>query len=268
MRRFRCFARLLLLWLLTCGARGDVADLLAWQRQGDSGAFISSGFYDWRGPSKYRSRPGLHAGYDIAMLAGSRVRTPWPGEVVAITPWYGEEFGVTLRLPNGLEATFGHIAPSVSLGQVLARGAVVGRVVVDHVDVKVRNASGYVDFGVEKMVLAGSSPPPSAGEPVQLSVAQRQAAAEAYARYGVELERLARDEAQIRWGLLSRARVQERRERLQNLRPLARIHAELVGKSLPRKPGPEQSFQDSGGRPVADFLLEVSAEKSERVSPP
>jgi len=254
---------LLLLWLSSLPAVADLANLLAWQRQGDSGAYVSSGFHDWRGLSKYRSRPGIHAGYDIAMLAGSSVRTPWPGTVVAITPWYGAEYGVTVRLPNGWEATFGHISPSVSLGRVLQRGDRLGDVVVDHVDVKIQDAGGYVDFGVHKVRLAGLPSPPvsvTQSSPPQLPAAQKQAAADAYLQYSAAVAALAEEEAQIRLGLLPPKAAQQRRSQLERLRPLARMHTELTGTSLPKKAGATELGEDTG-RPVADFLLDLPEEK-------
>jgi Peptidase family M23 len=128
-------------------ASAQLDRLLQFQKVGDPGAFVSSGFHDWRTVSKYRRSPGLHFGYDIAMLARSPVRAAWPGEVVAITPWYGSEYGVTVRDGQGYEATYGHISPSVVLGQEVRVGDILGRVVVDHVDVKMRNSLGiFVDF--------------------------------------------------------------------------------------------------------------------------
>jgi len=142
--------RLLLLALLhvmSHSASAELNRLLEFQRLGDSGAYISSGFHDWRTVSKYRRQPGLHAGYDIAMLANSPVRAAWSGTVIRIAPWYGSEYGVTVRDPSGYEATYGHISPSVRAGQSVRAGDILGRVVVDHVDVKICNQKGaFVDF--------------------------------------------------------------------------------------------------------------------------
>lgn len=255
---------LLLLWLVSAPALADLADLLSWQRQGDSGAYVSSGFHDWRGVSKYRSRPGLHAGYDIAMLAGSSVRTPWPGTVVAITPWYGAEYGVTVRLPNGWDATFGHISPSVGVGQALRRGDKLGEVVVDHVDVKIRDAHGYVDFGVDRIRLAGPSlPPPISARPsgsASIPAAQKQAAADAFRQYKAGVAALAEEEARVRLGLLSPKVAQQRRSLLQQLRPLARAHAQWSGTPLPRKVETTDPVRDAG-RPVADSLLGLTGQE-------
>lgn len=153
--------------------------LLLLQQVGDPGAYVSSGFHDWRGVSQYRSVPGIHAGYDIAMLAGSPVRAAWPGTVVAVTPWYGSEYGVTVQ-SAGFSVTYGHISPGVAVGDPVEVGTVLGTVVVDHVDVKMRAASGdYVDFGAGSVAVA----PPL---PVESREARRE-------RLIAERDRLARE---------------------------------------------------------------------------
>jgi peptidase M23-like protein len=142
-----------LLLVLSIPASADLGKLLQYQKIGDPGAYVSSGFHDWRTVSKYRRNPGLHAGYDIAMLAGSPVRAAWPGKVVAITPWYGQEHGVTIQHSDGHEATYGHITPRVTVGQSVQVGDILGAVVVDHVDVKVRDSGGaFVDFASRRLV--------------------------------------------------------------------------------------------------------------------
>lgn len=239
----RFFGILCLLVLLTGTALADLNQLLKWQQVGDSGAFVSSGFHDWRTVSKYRRNPGLHAGYDIAMLAGSEVRTPWPGVVTAVTPWYGEEVGVTLQLSDGFEVTFGHLVASVAPGRRLAAGEVVGRVVVDHVDVKMRDGLGRpFDFGESPLVLQPETAPPA----MQDLKAEYQAFAE-------QLERVARLQYQVGLGLATRRSLDEAVERLERLRPLALRHAQRSGSNLPKKPafgGPAQN-----ARPVTDRLL-------------
>lgn len=133
--------------LLMSPGVAELERLLEFQKVGDAGAFVSSGFHDWRTVSKYRSRAGIHGGYDIAMLAGAEVRAAWSGEVVAISRWYGSEYGVTVRSSTGHEATYGHISPLVRVGEAVKSGDVLGTVVVDHVDVKVRDRFGsLVDF--------------------------------------------------------------------------------------------------------------------------
>ncbi|MBQ7567639.1 hypothetical protein IJT17_02425 [bacterium] len=111
-------------------------------------AWVSSTFYEPRSVSIYRRHAGLHLGYDIAMPAGAEVRVGWPGRVVSIAPWYTNQWGVTVLSGNGTEVTYGHIVPSVKVGDVLNTGSVVGVVSLDHVDVKMRDANGnYVPFG-------------------------------------------------------------------------------------------------------------------------
>lgn len=164
--------RLLLLWLFLSGiCRADLDYLLQLQRQGDPGAYVSSGFDDWRTVSKYRRQAGLHFGYDIAMLAGSPVRAAWPGVVVDVVPWYGQEYGVRVRSPEGFEVTYGHLRPSLRVGQPVAEGEVVGTVVVDHVDVKMLGSDGlYVDFAR----LAGRPPPAQPVQPTEPAVKPRE----------------------------------------------------------------------------------------------
>lgn len=112
-----------------------------------SPAWVSSGFHDWRTVSKYRSRAGLHLGYDIAMPFGSPVAAAWSGVVVAVTPWTSTEYGVTVKSPEGWEVTYGHIAPGVSVGAKVHSGTIIGTIASDHVDVKMRDATGaYVPF--------------------------------------------------------------------------------------------------------------------------
>lgn len=249
----------LLLWVLvTTPAWADLQELLRLQRLGDSGAYVSSGFHDWRTTSVYRRRAGLHAGYDIAMLAGSAVRTPWAGRVVAVTPWYGREVGVTLELANGWEVTFGHITSAVVVGQRVRGGELLGRVVVDHVDVKVRGRSGsYVDFAVHKIptsswtVEAGLTDPAPA---LALTAQEKKAAKRAFAEYSETLELLANSEAKVRSGLLPRNSLQSSYDRLKALRPLALQHVEWSGQKLPQRSKAEIEAEGPS-RPTTDLLL-------------
>jgi hypothetical protein len=118
------------------------------QRQFCPSATVTAGFYDWRTESKYRSKAGLHLGYDVAMPAGSPVVAGWPGQVTEVHQWLGSEYGVTVVSPSGFETTYGHISPKVKSGDVLNAGDVVGSVVNDHVDIKMRGPDGmYYDFG-------------------------------------------------------------------------------------------------------------------------
>src|SRR5262249_16960524 len=100
------------------------------------GAQVISGFNDWRTVSRYRSQAGLQLGYDVALPYGSNVPAVWGGRVVAIVPWYGPQYGISVESPDGVRTTYGHLVPLVTTGQVLQPGQSVGRTVIDHVDVK------------------------------------------------------------------------------------------------------------------------------------
>lgn len=137
----------LLLWVWLAGVTGAetrLEQLLREQRQHYAGAVVTSGFYDARGISRYRSQPGLHSGYDIALPAGTRVRAAWPGTVRAIVPWAVGEWGVEVVHSDGTAATYGHIAPLVEVGRRVSAGESVGTVARDHVDVKMRDAQGVL----------------------------------------------------------------------------------------------------------------------------
>lgn len=126
----------------------DVGDFVLLQQRHFPGAVLTSGFYDWRTTSKYRSQAGLHLGYDIAMPYGCPFSAGWSGTVVAITPWYGEETGITVVSPDGTSVTYGHVRAQVNIGQQVMPGDVLGTIASDHVDVKMRDGQGnYVDFG-------------------------------------------------------------------------------------------------------------------------
>ena len=130
------------------GSVADVTGLVALQRTLCPEAVLTSGFYDWRTVSRYRRNPGLHLGYDIAMPAGTPVRAGWPGTVVSVAPWTEGEWGLTVRSASGTEVTYGHIRPSLSVGDPVRVGTIVGSISIDHVDVKMRDLAGnYVDFG-------------------------------------------------------------------------------------------------------------------------
>ncbi|MBI3927775.1 MAG: peptidoglycan DD-metalloendopeptidase family protein [Armatimonadetes bacterium] len=128
----------------------SLEDLVELNRRNYPGTWVTSGFYDWRTVSKYRTNPGLHLGYDIAMPYGAPVSAAWSGIVVAVTPWYGSEYGVTVEAPDGTRVTYGHISPTVSVGASIAPGQIIGTIASDHVDVKMRDEQGnYVAFGSE-----------------------------------------------------------------------------------------------------------------------
>ena len=122
--------------------------LVALQRQHYPQAWVSSTFYDYRTVSMYRRNAGLHLGYDIAMPFGCAVSAGWDGVVTDIIPWTDTEWGVTVTDASGLSVTYGHITPLVSVGQRVKAGGIVARIASNHVDVKMRDASGqYVPFG-------------------------------------------------------------------------------------------------------------------------
>lgn len=126
----------------------SLAALLATQRRSWPQAWVSSTFYDWRTTSKYRRQAGLHLGYDIAMPHGSTVIAAWPGRVVSVAPWYGQEFGISVESADGTIATYGHVAPLVQVGDSVSSGDTLGTIASDHVDVKLRDPSGrYLAFG-------------------------------------------------------------------------------------------------------------------------
>lgn len=121
-------------------------------------AEVTSGFYDWRAVSMYRSSAGLHLGYDIALNAGRSVPAGWSGTVVALVPWTDTEYGICVELPTGYRVTYGHLFPTVKEGDVIAAGQFVGTVARDHVDIKVKDGSGgYFDWGAAVGVLGGSN---------------------------------------------------------------------------------------------------------------
>ena len=135
------------------GAR-DLADYVALQQRNFPGAVVTSGFYDWRTTSRYRGHAGLHLGYDVAMPYGCPFSAGWSGTVTAITPWSGEEYGITVVNPDGSSVTYGHVAARVTIGQQVMAGDILGTIAYNHVDVKMRDASGnYVDFGGNGRVL-------------------------------------------------------------------------------------------------------------------
>lgn len=138
---------------------GGVARLLQAQRAHYADAFVSGTFYDWRTVSRYRSQPGLHLGYDVAMPAGTPVAAAWPGTVVAVIPWSDGEWGVCVESPNGVRTTYGHVVPAVDPGAPVKPGTTLGHVSRDHLDVKMRDVSGdYLDFGENQQVAAMPGP--------------------------------------------------------------------------------------------------------------
>lgn len=131
--------------LNTCS---DLDGYLSLVRKVDPYAFVTGWFWDWRGISIYRKSAGFHLGYDIAMPAGTLVPVGWAGTVRDITLWADGEWGITVVTTNNYSITYGHLSPRVSLGNWVNVGDIVGVVVIDHVDIKIRNSTGnFVDFG-------------------------------------------------------------------------------------------------------------------------
>jgi len=138
--------------------RAPAADLEAYVRllsRTSPGAVVTGRFADWRAPSVYRSVAGLHNGYDIAYPPGTRIVAGWPGRVTGVLQWYGAEHGITVESPQGFRTTYGHLSPKVALGAWVGPGDVVGTVVNDHVDVKMRDDAGFIDFGRSVPLLPG-----------------------------------------------------------------------------------------------------------------
>ena len=140
----------------------DLASYVSLLARTSPKASVSGRFTDWRSPSVYRRAAGRHNGYDVSLAAGQPALAGWPGHVTAVTPWYGREFGVTVVSPQGFSTTYGHIAPCVRVGMRVEPGDILGLVVVDHVDVKMRDSAGrFFDFarGVPGDTVATSTPP-------------------------------------------------------------------------------------------------------------
>lgn len=139
----------------TAPAVQSLNGLVELQRRHWPSAVVTSGFYDWRTVSQYRSRAGLHLGYDIAMPYGVPVSAGWGGTVVSVANWSGAEYGITVRSSDGTEVTYGHLSPSVSVGDAVNAGDVIGTIASDHVDVKMQDGSGsYVAFGEGETISA------------------------------------------------------------------------------------------------------------------
>lgn len=146
----------------------DLAAYVTLLSRTSPGGVVTGRFADWRSPSIYRRVSGRHNGYDVALKAGSPAVAGWAGRVSAVTPWYGREYGVTVISPDGFRTTYGHIAPSVRVGAHVEPGDVVGIVVVDHVDIKMKDSSGkFVDFArgvpLENLVAVKSAEKASPG---------------------------------------------------------------------------------------------------------
>lgn len=126
----------------------DLESYLRLLRKVDPYAVITSGFWDWRTVSVYRSRAGYHLGYDIGMPRGTAVPAGWDGRVITVASWGMGEWGVTILTERGYCITYGHVTPFVSEGMQIKAGMAVGSVSVHHVDIKITDPQGnYIDFG-------------------------------------------------------------------------------------------------------------------------
>jgi hypothetical protein len=101
-------------------------------------AQVTSGFDDYRPGRK-------HNGYDVGLDAGTPVPAGWGGVVTKIEPWYGDEHCITVRVGD-VDVNYGHVIPTVKVGQVLRRGDILGTVAYDHVDIKMHDGQSYIDF--------------------------------------------------------------------------------------------------------------------------
>ena len=149
-------------------------DVLQWQRRSYPAATVTSGFWDPRGVSRYRSQPGVHWGYDIAMPYGARVHCAWPGTVEAILPWHGSEVGVRVRHSDGSCATYGHVHALVSVGKRVESGDIIASIASDHLDVKMRDPQGQpFDFGSGRSALLVGAAAPDTRELVREQLKER-----------------------------------------------------------------------------------------------
>jgi len=138
--------------------QNDLQSYLRLAHKVDPYALITGWFWDWRSVSQYRSNPGYHFGYDIAMPAGTQVPAGWTGQVTSIANWAYGEWGISIVTRDGYTITYGHLAPRVSEGSFVNVGDIVGTVAVNHVDIKIKDPQGsFVDFGKTNGLLAVSS---------------------------------------------------------------------------------------------------------------
>ena len=113
---------------------------------------ITGEFNDWRQISKYRSIPGYHYGYDFAAPQGTEVPAGWAGTVTYISDWGYGEYGVEItgETSSGEKqvTTYGHLNNIyVSLNKKISTGEIIGKIAVNHVDIKMKVNGSYYDFG-------------------------------------------------------------------------------------------------------------------------
>jgi len=237
----------------------DLGGLVALQQRHFPQAWVSSGFYDWRTTSQYRSVAGLHLGYDIAMPAGTSVAAGWSGVVTGIAPWTGSEWGVTVESADGSRTTYGHISPSVHVGARIQAGDVVGTVVHDHVDVKMRDAAGnYLDFGGNGKV-PGPSWEPVAGSREDYLVAWLVA----QNAYDLAKEDQQRGLAELRSAKLERQRL---KARLPVLTENVKTMEEYVAQGLVARVSVEQARQELSEAQERAKKLSADAARQDRVA--
>jgi murein DD-endopeptidase MepM/ murein hydrolase activator NlpD len=112
-----------------------------------SDTVITGKFHDWRPESKYRLKAGYHNGYDFAAPAGTEVPAGWEGTVTDIIYWGYGEFAVKIK-KNKQMTQYGHMNNlRVCIGQKITTGQIIGKIAVDHVDVKMKVNGYYYDFG-------------------------------------------------------------------------------------------------------------------------
>lgn len=237
----------------------DLGGLVALQQRYYPQAWVSSGFYDWRTTSQYRSHAGLHLGYDIAMPAGTSVAAGWSGTVTGVAPWTGTEWGVTVESADGTRTTYGHISPSVNVGAHVQAGDVVGRVVHDHVDVKMRDAAGnYLDFGGNGKV-PGPSWEPVAGSREDYLVAWLVA----QNAYDLAKEDQQRGLAEVRSAKLERQRL---KARLPVLQENVKTMEDYVAQGLVARVSIEQARQELTEAQERAKKLNADAARQDRVA--
>jgi len=161
MKRLIACLILLFLWVGCSDSVDSPSYLIGLNKWGVSGAegylqllhrnypnsVITSGYYDWRDVSVYRKKAGLHYGYDFALEKGSIVPAGWEGKVTNIIPWPCGEYAV--EVSKEVQVTqYGHILPLVKVGDYVKVGEPVGKIVKDHLDLKIKISGKYFDFGI------------------------------------------------------------------------------------------------------------------------
>lgn len=262
---------LLMLCLLVAPVAADapyqLATLLSWQRRSYPAAVVTSGFYDPRGISRYRSTPGLHLGYDIAMPYGTPVLAAWPGVVTAIIPWYGEEYGLRVEHPDGSSATYGHIAPGLGIGARVQPGTVVGWIASDHLDVKMRDSRGLpFDFGSGVVTFVPLPPDPAVlwrqAREELVHLVQAEASYRPQPRPAPELQKLGLRVAPRRLPRAGSSRLPELRRAWERFRKLPRPARQPAWSECPRLEREWRSARESLDRAAQLYAAGLLARKA------